>query len=110
MNIIMLGFITILTLVIPIIFSNYIAAAALIPSALLFILLSHDHKIWKIWIFGALFGPISEAFCIYYGLWNYTHPDFWGIPVWLPLVWGNAFVLGALLYKLITEKNLQTIK
>jgi hypothetical protein len=27
---------------------------------------------------------------IYFGGWNYTHPDILGIPYWLPFVWGNA--------------------
>jgi hypothetical protein len=27
---------------------------------------------------------------IYFGAWNYSHPDFLGIPYWLPFVWGNA--------------------
>lgn len=98
------GIIAILTLAIPVLFSNYLAATILIPIALLFILFPHDSKIWKIWVFGALFGPLSEAFCIYYGLWNYAHPDFFGIPIWLPLVWGNVFILGALLYKMIPKR------
>lgn len=35
-------------------------------------------------------GPIAEAIAIYAGVWTYTTPWYIGIPLWLPLAWGNA--------------------
>ena len=40
-----------------------------------------------------MFGSISEIFAIYFGVWNYSIPSFFGIPIWLPFVWGSAGLL-----------------
>lgn len=51
---------------------------------------------WKSWVtfvlfvFGALFGTFAEVISIKYGVWNYAFPSFWGVPLWLFIVWGNA--------------------
>ncbi|MCX6773116.1 MAG: DUF2878 family protein [Candidatus Micrarchaeota archaeon] len=42
-------------------------------------------------IMGA-WGALAEITGIKYGVWMYRLPDFYGIPLWLPLVWGNAAV------------------
>lgn len=46
---------------------------------------------------GFIFGPTAEVLGIHAGAWRYSSPDFLGIPVWLPFVWGNAalFILNA---------------
>lgn len=36
------------------------------------------------------FGPLAEVLAIHTGAWHYTYVSFWGIPYWLPFVWGNA--------------------
>jgi uncharacterized membrane protein YoaT (DUF817 family) len=37
-----------------------------------------------------VFGPAAEAVSITTGAWAYHSNDFFGVPVWLPFVWGNA--------------------
>lgn len=37
-----------------------------------------------------VFGPAAEAVSITTGAWAYDSPNFLGVPVWLPFVWGNA--------------------
>ncbi|HEY3096951.1 MAG TPA: hypothetical protein VGK05_08935 [Acidimicrobiia bacterium] len=37
-----------------------------------------------------VFGPLAEAVSITTGAWAYDSPNFLGVPVWLPFVWGNA--------------------
>ena len=37
-----------------------------------------------------VFGPAAEALSITTGAWAYDSPNFLGVPVWLPFVWGNA--------------------
>jgi hypothetical protein len=46
---------------------------------------------------GFAFGPLAEILGIHAGAWRYSAPDFLGIPIWLPFVWGNAalFILNA---------------
>ncbi|ODS37503.1 MAG: hypothetical protein A7315_03985 [Candidatus Altiarchaeales archaeon WOR_SM1_79] len=45
-----------------------------------------------LFIMGAIFGPVVEVICIYYGAWSYSNPSFLGIPIWLPIAWGYAVV------------------
>ena len=40
------------------------------------------------YVLAAVSGPLVEIVCIYFGIWSYTLPQFLGIPIWLPLVWG----------------------
>ncbi|MBM3229345.1 hypothetical protein FJZ26_02845 [Candidatus Parvarchaeota archaeon] len=42
-----------------------------------------------------LWGASAEAIAIWLGGWNYSNPLFFGIPLWLPILWGIAacFVL-----------------
>jgi hypothetical protein len=53
---------------------------------------------WKSWvtfiifIFGALWGPISESIAIKYGVWEYALPSFFNVPAWLFILWGIAAV------------------
>jgi len=35
-------------------------------------------------------GPLAESIGIQNGLWTYSDPLIFGIPIWLPFVWGNA--------------------
>ena len=50
-------------------------------------------KLIKMYVVCAVLGPISEIICIRAGAWHYGHPQFLGIPIWLPFVWGNASIL-----------------
>lgn len=45
-----------------------------------------------IFIFGALWGPISEMIAIHFGAWSYTLVNFYTIPIWLFFIWGDAAV------------------
>ena len=53
------------------------------------------HKKHDIYFFmtGAVIGPLGEIACIYFGAWEYTNPNFLGIPIWLPFAWGLATML-----------------
>jgi len=42
--------------------------------------------------FAFVIGPIGEIVAIHFGVWTYANPSFLGIPIWLPLVWGLAFI------------------
>jgi len=52
---------------------------------------------WKrdamLFAFSAIFGAAAESFVINLGgAWLYMQPHLFGIPIWLPLVWGTAGV------------------
>ena len=45
-------------------------------------------------IFAAIVGAPAEVFCVKSGLWSYHAPGlFFGVPVWLPLVWAYLICL-----------------
>ena len=45
-----------------------------------------------IFVVAGICGPIAEIIAIHYGIWQYAHPDFLGIPIWLFPLWGYASV------------------
>jgi hypothetical protein len=53
-------------------------------------------SIWKgekyiyLYVVAGILGALSEAYAISYGVWTYANPDFIGIPMWLPFLWGEA--------------------
>ncbi len=51
----------------------------------------------------ALLGPTCEAIAIHFGAWQYTNPQFLGIPIWLPFLWGLAGLTIIEAYKSVTE-------
>lgn len=52
----------------------------------------HDPLDIKIFIIAAVGGSLGEVIAISFGAWSYTVPNFLGIPLWLPLLWGFAAV------------------
>lgn len=69
------------------------------PTALIALLLVTAVAIFRIrptassavvYLTGFVFGPAAEAVSITTGAWEYDSSDFFGVPVWLPFVWGNA--------------------
>ena len=53
-----------------------------------------------IFVFAAIWGPISEMLAIYFGVWAYAYTNVFNIPSWLFIVWGSA---GAFLYQTTLE-------
>ena len=44
----------------------------------------------KVWLFGAVLGPVMEMLTIWCGAWQYSKTDFFNIPLWLAPMWGLA--------------------
>ena len=49
-----------------------------------------DHVLY---VGGAILGPVAEIIATKVGIWHYTFPTFFNIPLWLPFAWGFAAVL-----------------
>jgi len=96
-NIIFNSIFAIIVMLIVILFHKNIILATSLELVMSFIGLAK----WKskltliIFIFGAIFGAISEGIVIYSsGAWYYALPNILSlIPLWLFLVWGNATAL-----------------
>jgi hypothetical protein len=52
---------------------------------------------------GAVFGPAAEMVVVWRGGWSYAHPDFLGIPIWLPVGWAFACLLLTRLSEAVRE-------
>ena len=50
-----------------------------------------DNPLFALGLFG---GTLWEINAIQLGIWSYSNPSFLGIPLWLPLVWGETAVVG----------------
>jgi hypothetical protein len=70
----------------------YIALACLIATSTL-LLQATKWKYTKVYLLCAIAGSASEMLAIAAGAWHYANPQFMGIPVWLPLLWGSASIL-----------------
>lgn len=58
--------------------------------------------IWFLVIAGM--GAYAESLIIRTsGVWTYTNPQFWGIPIWLPMIWGLAATGVLTAYSAVTE-------
>ena len=56
------------------------------------IFLWHSRKDILVFAVAAVIGPMAEILNIYFGNWNYSNPSFFGIPMWLPFVWGISML------------------
>lgn len=70
----------------------YILLLALTALSAVFLLLHKKMAYLYVFAITAFFGPLAEAVAIYFGAWTYAIPQFIGIPVWLPVLWGLAGV------------------
>jgi len=61
--------------------------------AMIVISLKPNRETFTAFILGGLLGSFTESICIHFGAWSYTSPQFLGIPLWLPIVWGIAAVI-----------------
>ena len=62
------------------------------------ILLWHSERDIVVFVVSAIIGPIAEISIINLGgAWYYSKPSFFGIPLWLPFLWGFS---GLLLYRI----------
>ena len=79
---------------IAIFFNNNIVLSVLLI-AIWLIGIKFWHKKQDVYFFvtGAILGPLAEIICVYFGVWQYANPSFFGIPMWLPPAWGFATML-----------------
>ncbi len=54
------------------------------------------------YLFGFVLGPVSEILLIHRGAWAYTEPGLFGVPLWLPFLWGAAVVTAGFFFMIRT--------
>lgn len=50
----------------------------------------------------AVLGSLAEAVFVHLGVWHYGNPTFLGVPLWFPLAFGTAGLIGGRLVRTIT--------
>lgn len=80
-------------LIIILFYHNILLACILLIFLTSYTLFRYDSKLVTVlFIFGLFFGTFAEIFSVYYGVWSYALPNFFGVPLWLFIVWGNAAI------------------
>jgi hypothetical protein len=63
----------------------------------------HDRfDLSMLFVIGGL-GSIAEAVFVQFGVWHYANPAFFGIPLWFPLSFGTAGLIGGRLARTLVE-------
>jgi len=70
--------------------NQIILTTIIVVISVIMLLIWRDKEDVYLYIIVAVSGAIAEAIAIGFGVWTYTLPDFIGIPIWLPFVWGMA--------------------
>ena len=65
--------------------------------------LRHDRFELSILIVIGGVGSIAEAEFVQFGVWHYANPTFFGVPLWFPLSFGTAGLVGGRLARTLAE-------
>ena len=60
-----------------------------------------------IFIFAGIGGTLVEMIAIHFGVWKYTITNFFNVPFWLFIIWGNAAALIYQVAKKIKEERME---
>jgi len=63
----------------------------------------HDKYDLSCFLVVAVLGSLAEAVFVHFGVWHYANPTFLGVPLWFPLAFGTAALIGERLVRAITE-------
>lgn len=71
--------------------------------SVLMLVVLRSKKIALVYVFVAIWGPLTEAVAISAGVWHYELPEFFGLPVWLPFLWGAASIVIVYSYEYLSR-------
>lgn len=78
-------------------------AVVLFLLSLIELLAVGSKKLAIIFIISGIGGAAIEIISIYFGIWTYNINSFWGVPIWLFPLWGNAGIFIVTIYKLLSR-------
>lgn len=61
----------------------------------------HDRYDLSFFLVIAVLGSLAEAVFVHFGVWRYANPTFLGIPLWFPVAFGTAGLIGERLARTI---------
>ena len=62
----------------------------------------HDRYDLGFFLVTAVLGSLAEAVFVHFGVWRYANPTLLGVPLWFPLSFGTAALIGERLVRTIT--------
>jgi uncharacterized membrane protein YoaT (DUF817 family) len=83
--------------------NSVFALVVLLAIAFTTLALWHDrHDRWS-FLAVAVFGTCAEVFFVHFGVWRYSNPTFFGIPLWFPVAFGTSALIGVRLIRTISQ-------
>lgn len=73
--------------------NNYYVLAVTLLEALATLGIWHDEGDVSFFLIAASLGTIAEILFVSFGVWSYSNPTFFGIPVWFPFAFGTATLI-----------------
>ena len=62
----------------------------------------HDRYDLSVFLVIAVLGSLAEAVFVHFGAWQYANPTLLGVPLWFPVAFGTAALIGKRLVCTIT--------
>jgi uncharacterized membrane protein YoaT (DUF817 family) len=62
----------------------------------------HDRYDLSVFLVTAVLGSLAEAMFVHFGVWRYANPTLLGVPLWFPVAFGTAALVGKRLVCTIT--------
>jgi uncharacterized membrane protein YoaT (DUF817 family) len=63
----------------------------------------HDRYDLSCFLVVAVLGSLAEAVFVHFGVWRYANPTLLGVPLWFPLAFGTAALIGERLVRTVIE-------
>ncbi len=94
MQFILINILSVLSLLSVIILwkDNILLTEFLVVILILMLSMQRSKKEIILVVFFGIAGSIAEIVTMYFGVWQYDNPSFFGIPLWLPALWAVASI------------------
>jgi uncharacterized membrane protein YoaT (DUF817 family) len=83
--------------------NNLLLFIIVLVESLAVLSLWHNRYDWIFFLVMAVLGSVAEAVFVHFGVWHYGNPTFLGVPLWFPLAFGTAGLIGGRLVRTITK-------
>ena len=83
--------------------NNLLLLVVLLVEGLAALGLWHERYDLCFFLVTAVLGSLAEAVFVHFGVWRYANPTLLGIPVWFPVSFGTAALIGERLVRTIAE-------
>ncbi len=88
--------------------SNLLLFIVLLFECLVVLTFWHDRYDRSFFLVVAVLGTIAEVLFVYFGVWSYGNPTFFGVPFWFPVAFGTTALIGERLVRTIVELQCET--